>query len=194
MKSNSSGLAIVADIGLLGHGCSGGFEFGSRPYARGRDNLAVAVTRQGGSAMQSPDLQEVLERYQETLHAVVRGDTEPTKRLWSRRDDVTLANPIGPPARGWADVEVVLDRAVWQLREGEPVQFERISEYATQDLGYVLWIERTRVKFGTADEIRPISLRVTTIFRREDEGWRIIHRHADPITTPRPIESIATEG
>lgn len=144
--------------------------------------------------MQSPDLQEIVKKYQETLNAVVRGDPEPTKGLWSRRDDVTLANPLGPPARGWADVEVALDRAVSQLREGEPVQFERISEYATQDLGYVLWIERTGAKFGGADELRPISLRVTTIIRREDGGWKIIHRHADPITIPRPIESIVTGG
>jgi ketosteroid isomerase-like protein len=143
--------------------------------------------------MQSPDFHQVLERYQEAQHAVARGDPEPQKQLWSRRDDVTLANPIGPPARGWADVEVAHDRAVSQLRDGEPVQFERISAYATQELGYVLWIERTRLKIGGADELRPISLRVTTVFRREEEGWRIIHRHADPITAPRPIGSIVTE-
>src|SRR5205085_2543887 len=98
-----------------------------------------------------------------------------------------------PPVRGWAEVERATDRAVSQLREGEPVRFERISEYATQDLGYILWIERTRVKMGGSDEMRPTSLRVTTIFRREDGDWRIIHRHADPITAPRPIESIVTE-
>ena len=80
------------------------------------------------------------------------------------------------------------------MRDGDPVQFERIAEYATEDLGYVLWIERTRLKTGDTDEMRPVSLRVTTIFRREDGDWKIIHRHADPITTPRPIESIATES
>jgi hypothetical protein len=31
---------------------------------------------------------------------------------------------------------------------------------------------------------------VTTIFRREDGAWRIVHRHADPITSPRTPESI----
>jgi ketosteroid isomerase-like protein len=46
---------------------------------------------------------------------------------------------------------------------------------------------------GGADEMRPSSLRVTTIFRREDGDWKIIHRHADPITAPRTIESIVTE-
>jgi ketosteroid isomerase-like protein len=157
-----------------------------------RDNLAE--TAEGGFAMESSELQELVKAYQESLNAVVRGDWESQKSLWSRSDDVTLANPLGPPARGWADVEVAADRAVSQLHDGEPVQFERISEYATEDLGYVLWIERTRLKAGRADEMTPISLRVTTIFRREHEGWKIIHRHADPITAPRPIESIVTEG
>jgi ketosteroid isomerase-like protein len=34
------------------------------------------------------------------------------------------------------------------------------------------------------------ALRVTTVFRLEDDGWRIAHRHADPITTPQATESI----
>jgi ketosteroid isomerase-like protein len=144
--------------------------------------------------MQSPDLKEAVEKYQETLSAFVRGDAEPTKRLWSRRDDVSLANPLAPPVLGWADVELAIDRAVSQVRGGDPIQFERVSEYASQDLGYMVWIERTRLKPGGAEEMRPVSLRVTTIFRREDGDWRIIHRHADPITIPRPIESIVTEG
>ena len=30
----------------------------------------------------------------------VKGNPEPAKELFSRKDDVTLANPLGPPARG----------------------------------------------------------------------------------------------
>ena len=69
------------------------------------------------------------------------------------------------------------------------VGFERISQYATADLAYIVEFERTRAKIGGTDDMVSFSLRVTTIFRREDDGWKVVHRHADPITTPRPIES-----
>ena len=49
------------------------------------------------------------------------------------------------------------------------------------------------MKVGGAAEAAPVALRATTIFRREAGGWRIVHRHADPITAPRPAASIAQE-
>ena len=67
--------------------------------------------------------------------------------------------------------------------------FERISGYATPALAYIVEIERYHGKVGTS-EAAPNALRVTTVFRREDGEWRIVHRHADPITGPRPPESI----
>lgn len=140
--------------------------------------------------MSASDFQQVMERYHEALDVFVTGDPEPVKRLFSRRDDVTLANPLGPPARGWNEVAEATGRAASQIREGEPCRYERISEYVTAELAYNVEMERTRAKVGGAEEMAPISLRVTTIFRREDGEWRIVHRHADPITAPQSIESI----
>ena len=136
------------------------------------------------------DLVEVIEQDHRALNALVRGDPEPKKKMFSHGEDVSLANPLGPPVRGWSNVEPTLERAVSQVREGEPIRFERISEYATADLAYVLEIERTRAKLGGSEEIAPFSLRATTVWRREDGAWKIAHRHADPITAPRPIESV----
>jgi ketosteroid isomerase-like protein len=136
------------------------------------------------------DLEEFVEQYHRTLEAVVKGDPAPQERLWSRSDDATLANPLGPPARGWSEVSNALLRAVSQLSDGEVLGIERISGYSGDDLAYLVEIERFRVRVGGAGEPAPSSLRVTTIFRREEDGWKILHRHADPVTTPRPIESV----
>lgn len=136
------------------------------------------------------DLEELQEQYHRAVEAVIEGDPSLQEHLWSRSDDVTLANPLGPPARGWAEVSDALRRAASQLSGGEGLESERISGYSGGDLAYTLEIERCRVKVGGASELAPSSLRVTTVFRREEDGWKVLHRHADPITTPQPIESV----
>jgi ketosteroid isomerase-like protein len=140
--------------------------------------------------MSDSDLEQLMEQDHRALDAFVKGDPEPKKMLYSRGEDATLANPFGPPARGWNRIAEALERAASLLRDGEPIAFERISGYATEDLAYIVEIERSRMKVGGADDMAPTSLRVTTIFRREDDGWKIVHRHADPITAPRAPESL----
>ena len=140
--------------------------------------------------MSASALAQAIEAYHRAVAAFLEGDPGPQKRLFSRRDDVTLANPLGPPARGWSRVEATMERAAALLRDGEVRGFERVSEYATADLAYIVEIERARVKVGGAGEAAPAALRVTTIFRREDGEWRVVHRHADPITGPRKPASL----
>ena len=138
--------------------------------------------------MPDADLERIMEADHRALDAFVRGDPEPKKKLFSRRDDITLANPLGPPARGHHAVEAVMDRASALLRDGEPNQFERVAGYTTADLAYIVEIERTRVRVAGADNSSPLALRVTTIFRREENGWWVVHRHADTVTTPRTAD------
>jgi ketosteroid isomerase-like protein len=132
----------------------------------------------------------IVEQYHRALDEAVKGDSAPMKKLFSRRDDVSLANPLGPPVRGWNEVEKTMERGISQLGEGEAVRFERISGHEGTELAYIVEIERTRAKVGGSDEPSPLSIRVTTIFGLEDGSWKVLHRHADPITSPRPIESI----
>jgi ketosteroid isomerase-like protein len=107
--------------------------------------------------------------------------------LLSRREDVTLANPLGPPRRGPAEVDKAAADGAAMLRDGSIRGFEEVSRYSTPDLGYVVQIERAQARLAGGDDVSPIALRVTMIFRREEDTWRVVHRHADPITTPRPI-------
>ncbi len=82
------------------------------------------------------------------------------------------------------------ERGASQLRDGEAFSLECISAYATTDLTYEVNIERSRVTVDGAGDVAPTALRTTTIIRRKDDGWRMVHRHADPITSPRPVKSI----
>ena len=137
------------------------------------------------------DLNKLRDQYHQSVAAFIQGDPDVQKPLWSRRDDVTLANPLGPPAKGYDAVCQVMDRAALQISEGEGYTFDTITWVETADLAYEVGIEHSRAKLGGAAEKVPISLRVTTVFRREDDGWKIVHRHADPITTPRSARSVA---
>jgi ketosteroid isomerase-like protein len=107
------------------------------------------------------------------------------------RDDVTLANPLGPPAKGLDQVFAVMDDAASHITGGERYEFDAVSLVETPDLAYEVGMERSLASLGDVAEKVRIDLRVTAVFRREDEGWRLVHRHADTVTTPRPVQSIA---
>jgi ketosteroid isomerase-like protein len=136
------------------------------------------------------DFDSTVQAYRQAQVAFLNGDLKPVLDLISRRDDVTLANPLGPPRRGPAEVAKAAADAAAQVSDGSVRGFEEVSRYSTPDLGYVVQIERFQARFADSGTISPYSLRVTMIFRREGDTWRVVHRHADPIMTPRPASTI----
>lgn len=147
--------------------------------------------------MSNSDIGDVIEAYREALKAFVQGDPEPVTRFFSTREDVTLANPLGPPRRGPADVRRAIAEAATVFGEGGPLRldefscrFEEVSRFASSDLGYVLQLERVEGRSAASGDKVVTELRVTMVFRREDGEWKVAHRHADPITTPRTASSI----
>jgi ketosteroid isomerase-like protein len=140
------------------------------------------------------DAEAVIERSHLAWGKFVTGDPQPVLQLFSHRDDVTVGNPFGPFVRGWEQVSETVARAATLYRDGEVTGFERIAAYATADLTCFVEVERYRAKIGGSDELSSVALRVTSVVRREDVGWRIVNRHADPITTGRSPESVIQRG
>ncbi len=136
------------------------------------------------------DVDQVLAQWHPASDEFLKGNPEPVKKMWSRREDVTLANPYGPPVRGWDKVKEVIEHAASQARDGELTSVEIVAKHVTPELAYVVQIERPKAKLGAREDITPFALRVTMIFRPEDGTWKVVHRHADPITTARPAESV----
>ena len=126
-----------------------------------------------------------VELARQNLGSMAKGDAGPSTALWSRRDDVVLANPLGPPIVGFPSVVAETAQVASMFVGGEQPEFDEIVRWSSDDLGYVLAIEHAQVQRVGSDELVTIDLRVTTIFRREDDGWRVCVRHADRITGPR---------
>jgi ketosteroid isomerase-like protein len=136
------------------------------------------------------DVNELIEQWQLAAGEFVKGNPEPVEKLWSRREDVTLANPYGPPVRGWEQVAKTIEHAASLRRDGEFVGSEMVAKYVTPELAYVVQLERAKAKVGGREDIAPIATRATMIFRPEDGTWKMVHRHADSITTAQPTESV----
>src|SRR5215210_804636 len=139
------------------------------------------------------DVDQLNEQYHLASDEFLKGDPDPVKKLWSHREGVSLANPYGPPVRGWDEVAKTIEHASSLRSDGEFVGWQIVAKYVTSELAYVVGIERAKAKIGGREEITPYAVRATMIFRPEDGTWKVVHRHADPITTPQPAQSVIQE-
>jgi ketosteroid isomerase-like protein len=166
-------LAVVA---LLAGACSNESE----------NNETADATKQEEGNMQVntsvKDLEEVVQQYHAALDAFVRGRPEPMKALFSHAADVVLANPFGPAVQGWDNASAALDYASSRFSDGEAAGFDRMASYVTPDLATIYEVEHGNVSVG-GGTVTGWLLRTTTTFRREDGTWKVVHRHADPIST-----------
>ena len=136
------------------------------------------------------DFDKVIEQYHLAASEFIKGNPETYKKMFSQREDVTLANPFNPIARGWQQAKETMERASSQYRDGEITGFENIVKYVTAELAFIVELEQFKVKIGGKQNIVPVALRTTSILRPEGDTWKIVHRHADPITTVQPWESV----
>lgn len=139
------------------------------------------------------DVDELIEQYHLALGEFLKGNPEPVKQMFSHQEDVTLANPLGPAVRGWEQVAETIDRAASNFTDGENEGFEIVAKYVTPELAYIVEIERAKAKIGGREDIAPSTLRATMILRPEEGVWKVVHRHADPISAPQSAESVLQE-
>lgn len=132
------------------------------------------------------DIAQVIQQYHSACDAFAIGDPAPIKALYGRSEDVLLANPFGGVSRGWTAVSQALDFASSNFRDGKPVRFQAVSRYSSADLVTLFEHEHWETKVGARSELAPFDLRVTTTFRLDSGEWKIVSRHADPLTTPHP--------
>lgn len=135
--------------------------------------------------MNTPTLDDAIEASHEALAAILRGDQSGYLRLFSQAEDVTLGNPFGPFGRGRKNVEDRLALAASKYRDGRNTKVELIEKYVSPDLACVAEVESGEAKVAGSEEMSRVSVRVTSVFRLEAGNWKLVHRHADPLSIPR---------
>lgn len=121
-------------------------------------------------------LAEVLPRQRTAEQAIHNGDAEPRLALWSRTDPVTVFG-AKMSASGRADLETLFRKVASWFSDSTDHEFEVVAAGASGDLAYTIGYEHNHVKVD--GQPRTYTLRVTHVYRREDDRWRIVHRHAD---------------
>lgn len=123
-------------------------------------------------------LDEVLPRMKAADLDLHNGDAAARSAMWSRNEPVTLFGAAYTVA-GWNDVGSVFEKLATQFSGCRSFEIEVVAADAGTDFGYIVAVERTTVSIG-ARPPAAYALRVTTVFRRENGDWKIVHRHGDP--------------
>ncbi len=126
------------------------------------------------------DAAEFVQRCHAALRQHTSGNPRPFLELWSRADDVSLMGGVGGHQVGIDAVSELLTAAARTLNY-ETWDAETLAAGFGDELGFTVELERlTRQIDGETDEM---SLRATSVYRREDGAWKVIHRHGDGLMT-----------
>ncbi len=124
-------------------------------------------------------LAEVLPQMQEADTALHNGDVRGRIAMWSQIEPLTLFG-AARTEKGWQDIRPVFEWLGTTFANCESFAIDVIAAGVSGDLAYIAAIERTTASVNG----RPTgayALRVTTVFRRENGAWKVVHRHGDAL-------------
>ncbi|MEB3165651.1 MAG: nuclear transport factor 2 family protein [Cyanobacteriota bacterium] len=122
-------------------------------------------------------LSEAADAFYAAGNRMLAGDLSGFEAIWSEADDISQLGPMGSTVTGRAAVMEEFVREAAMGFQGTLRADER-QFVETPEMGFLVCTERTS---GMTRAGEPIStdIRATTIFRREDGHWRVIHHHTD---------------
>jgi ketosteroid isomerase-like protein len=123
-----------------------------------------------------------LRKFEQGTTEFINGDAGLWKRQVSARDDVTIMGGWGAWEKGPVAVGQRYEWAVGRFRRsGATNTPEYLAVGVSDDLAYTVTNEHSVVHLIDQDAPKAMTLRVTTIFRREGGTWKLVHRHEDPL-------------
>jgi ketosteroid isomerase-like protein len=124
------------------------------------------------------DAAEFVQQCHEALGQHTGGDPRPFLALWSGAPDVSLMGGVGGHQVGLDSVTDLLTAAAKTL-DYTGWTAETLAAGFGEELGFTIEIETLTRQFNGSPE--QMQLRATSIYRRENGAWRVIHRHGDSL-------------
>jgi len=153
--------------------------------------LAAGAAASDRNTVSDPGLRKFLESFEEGTRRFMNGDTALWMQNVSRRDDAMIMGAWGAYEKGWSNVKARYDWAGARFSDGQAkLSVEYLAAYQSSDLAVTTTIERAEVKVAGQDKARPMALRVTHVFRKEDGAWKLVLRHADPLAAKTAPEAV----
>jgi ketosteroid isomerase-like protein len=153
--------------------------------------VAFGCARGGASvAVTDKDVAKLTRRTAEANAALVHGDIDGYLALIEHAKDYTLMAPFGGATTRGFDTSSEHRAAMARLFKSGTFDQEVVATYDSGGLVVLVTIERVRAEVGGLPE-QDWSLRVTQVFRRDGDEWRLVHRHADPLANGISLEQAA---
>jgi ketosteroid isomerase-like protein len=127
------------------------------------------------------DFEQFIRQREEAALAYVNGHPEVLTRLTAAGDPATFFSPRGDVVQGAEAVAARYASDAAAFATGNENTLQMLHMGASDALAYWVGIQRSDVRLHGKAEAVPFRLRVTEIFRREGTGWKLVHRHADPL-------------
>lgn len=119
------------------------------------------------------------DQFYAALNAMFSGDPTPMKALWSHADDVTYMGPGGGLQVGWKQVLEILEGHA-ALKLGGKVHPEDLHMTVGEDVAAMHSVQSGEL-MNVDGKPRKLSLRSTSIFRKEAGAWKMIGHHTDQL-------------
>lgn len=147
--------------------------------------LYWAVLRASQAPVADQSFRAFLQTWEQAQTRFINGDPTLWKQHTSHRDDVTILGGFGGEGeKGWEAVGARYDWASSQYRPGNAtMKVDYHNIVVSGDLAFTVGVERQQgVRVGNQGEEARRALRATQVFRKEADGWKLVHRHADQMT------------
>ena len=127
---------------------------------------------------------KAVEQVGTALAAMGSGNPEPYIGCWADTEDATLFGAWAPMAMGHERLAETFRWVGSRFQAGKLAPANMVT-FASGELGYTVGFERGEVAVDDGPP-RPMTIRVTHVYRHLGGAWRLVHRHADfPPADPR---------